>query len=41
VDRWPTTYVLDAKGVIRDVSPEPEALDKLAEALVKETEKKD
>lgn len=36
---WPTTYVLDAKGVIRAVDPTHEELDATVEKLLKETEK--
>jgi hypothetical protein len=38
VRSWPTTYVLDAKGVIRFKSVRGEAMDKAVDTLLKEME---
>jgi len=35
---WPTIYVLDHKGVIRDKNVRGEAMDKAVDALLKEAE---
>jgi thiol-disulfide isomerase/thioredoxin len=38
VQAWPTSYLIDAKGVIRDANLRGDDLDKSVESLVKETE---
>ena len=38
VHSWPTTYVLDAKGVIRYKNVRGEQMDKAVDALLKESE---
>ncbi len=38
VHSWPTTYVLDAKGVIRYKNVRGESMDKAVDALLKESE---
>src|SRR5437879_13242725 len=38
VHGWPTIYVLDSKGVIRDKNVRGEAMDKVVDKLLKEME---
>jgi hypothetical protein len=40
VDSWPTTFVVDAKGVIRYLNVRGDELDKAAETLLAESAKK-
>lgn len=40
VERWPTTFVLDAQGVIRYRNLHGDALEQAVETLVRETEKR-
>jgi peroxiredoxin len=39
VHSWPSIYVLDAKGVIRNIDLRGEQLDKAVDELMKETQK--
>ena len=41
VHGWPTIYVIDAKGVIRNKGARGKAMDEAVEKLLKEIEKKD
>jgi hypothetical protein len=39
VGHWPTIYVIDHKGVIRDIDPRDKKLDKAIDGLLEEVEK--